>query len=181
MMKKMVRATLAMALMTGCGGTGFLDRTTPAQQNGETPVGTSTAALAVDLRVKGTGAADYSNVLLAPAAVRAWADGREIPAERVGELVNLAAVNHAEKIATVQVPADAKLIEFEITLAPAGGFESTTASGWINTGSKVLRFRSEFANLAEKNKAVVEINAAKSLVAQDETTLAFVPRFRVMY
>ena len=180
MIKTIVKTTLATALLAGCGGTGL--RSTATAEDDATPTtGSAAEALTVDVRVKGANTNGFSNVLLSPANVQVWADGKLLEVTQVGDLVNLATPDHAEKIATVAVPKDAQKVEFAITFGSAGGFDGTSGSGWIETRSKEIRFQSSVENLAGQNKATIEVDAAKTLVARDATTLAFVPRFRVVY
>lgn len=173
------KAVLAMALMTGCGGVGLRGvEEAPTDLVGTT---STSQALEVDLRMRGTGAQDYTNLLIVPGSIEIRADGVLLPVKLDRDLVDLTQMERAFRLATVQVPADASKVEFVVKLAPAGGFESGTASGWIDTRSTTLRFESPVENLAKKNKAVIELDASRSLFARDATTLALVPKYRVEY
>ena len=71
------KAVLAMALMTGCGGVGLRG----VEESPPDHVGTTSTsqALEVDLRMRGTGAQDYTNLLLVPGSIEVRADGVLLP------------------------------------------------------------------------------------------------------
>ena len=186
MTKTVVKAALTMALLAGCGGIG-LRGVEAADESGaggdatKETVAPRSEALKVDLRMRGIGADSYRKLVLMPGRIVAKADGVLLPVQPRGDLVDLARMEHSHLIAQLEVPAGTKLIEFKVELAPAGGFESDKGSGWVDTRRTSLSWVAEFANLAEKNKAVIEVDASTSLIVRDEATLAFVPKFRMRY
>lgn len=153
---------------------------TPGETNepelpGENAVQTKT----VDLRVLGVGAEKYSSLLLVPNRIEAYVGGERLELTPTWREVNLANMAHAEKIATFALPENATAVRFRVELGAAGGFERPGASGWIDTRSRVLEFEAAATELRANGQGVLVIDATKSFVDRDRSTLVFVPKYRV--
>lgn len=135
--------------------------------------------LPYELRMSGAQASEFGKVLLVPNAIQIWADGVPVRVLREDKTVNLATVNHAERIATFELPEGAKLISFRVELGAAGGFEKGTASGWVDTRGRVLEFDAAADWVRSQERAGVAIDVARSLQPVDEASYSFVPKYRV--
>jgi hypothetical protein len=186
MTRMIPKALLALALMAGCGSNSLQNvKEAPAPEDTTTTTTTDTGTardpLSIDLRMRATGAETFAKLLLSATDVRVTADGIPVTVDLVGSLIDLADMANAAKVASFHLPEGAQNVEFVVELAPAGGFETKTDSGWVDTRQTELRFTSSAANLVEKGKAVIVFDAAKSVVPVEAGTVALVPMFRVRY
>lgn len=178
MAKSMTKWMMAMALAAGCAGGALQEG---EATGGEEEVATAGDPLSVDLRVRAVNADEFANLTLLAQRVEILADGRRVPVAQTSEFVDLANMLHAEKVANFQVPEGTKWVDVKIHLAPVGVYDRAEESGIVDTPSTVLSFRSPVENLLAKNKAVVEVNATKSLVHLEPGRYAMVPNFQVKY
>ena len=184
-MKKLIGAmVVGMALMAaGCSDQGQIkdvDGSGPiAESGGADPASTAQALNTVELRMRAEGAEQFTRLMLVPNDVKAFADGVEILVKPTWREVNLANMEHAEQVATFTLPEGAKEIAFKVDLGAAGGFESATGSGWVDTRQSVLDFQVKAAELDQNKKAVIIIDARRSFIVRDAATLAVVPNFRI--
>ncbi len=177
-MKMVVKnALMAMALLTGCGGTALT-------QVGEDPaadVGTTQSAMSIDLRMRATGAEGFQSLMMLAHRVDVLVDGVPVPVELDGAPVELADMDQASRVASFDLPEGARELEFVVQVAPAGTFDRGAGLGWVDASKTTLRFKSFAETVREKGKAVVVLDAKGSLVDRGAETLALVPHFRVRY
>lgn len=180
MTNSMAKTLVALALLAGCGSNPLRDTdgaTTPAD---DTVAGTA-QGLSVDVRMRAIGAEQFSSLQLLADQVRVTVDGVALPVHLVGDVVDLANMGHAARLANFTLPDGAQMVEIAVELAPAGVYDDPSGSGVVLAPGTVLRFKSSAENLAAKNKAVIELDAVKSLVVTDVSTIRMVPKFRVEY
>ncbi len=170
-MNKLMGIAVAVAVIAGCDNS---SATRGVDEPGKAQQGT-----ALELRMRGTGAENFTSLMLVANWVEATVDGQRIDVKPTWSAVNLANMEHAEKIATFVLPEGANVVKFRIQLGAAGGFESATGSGWVDTRNKVLEFETTAAELTRRGRGVVIVDAAKSFVARDSSTMKFVPNFKV--
>lgn len=198
-MKKIIGAALVAVglLAVGCGdstklnkvntgGTanGPADTTTAgspsgAVGSGNVVTGTSAMALTVELRMLGTGAEDYSSLMVMANRVEAFADGKPLRVNNTWNAVNLANMQHAEKLATLEVPLGTRNVEFRVSMGAAGGFETATSAGWVDTRQNVISYTTPVAQLAKEGRSVIVVDAKRSFVSRDPETQVFVPQYRI--
>jgi hypothetical protein len=188
-MKKVFGAAMVLvaALATGCSDSGLLksvdadptDADPTASANDGTETMTVQQGIEVDLRMRGADAAQFQALMLVPNGVTILADGKPVNVSPTWRAVNLANVEHAEKIATFYLPEDAQRVEFKIDMGAAGGFETLNSGGYIDTRNSVVTFDATGAELKRTQRAVVTIDAARSFVQRDAETMMLVPNFRV--
>ncbi len=135
--------------------------------------------LPYELRMGGAQVGEFGKVLLVPNAIQISADGVPVQVVREDKTVNLATANHAERIASFDLPEGAKLITFRVELGAAGGFEKGTASGWVDTRGRVLEFDASADWVRHQRRAGVAIDLTRSLQWVDEATYTFVPKYRI--
>lgn len=184
MKKAVIGAMASLALTSACGGSAVRDATESGgggDTSGAGDVGTAAAPLQVDLRLRATGIDRFANLMVLPQSVKVSADGVQVPVELVDAPVDLAVADQATKVASFQVPSEAASVEVSVELAPAGVFEAVDGIGWLDMRSTSLHFKSSAANLAEKGKAVMILDANRSLVALGENELGLVPNFKVRF
>lgn len=149
------------------------------QPRGE-EVGTSQQALnTAEVRIRAENAEAFTRLMLVPNSVRVFADGVELAVTPTFREVNLANMAHAEKLATFEIPVGARNITYKLDLGAAGGFDSATSSGYVDTRNSVLTFAMSGAELEHVKRAVVIVDARRSFVQRDDGTLSLVPNYRV--
>lgn len=181
MVKRMAKAVLAVALVAGCGEPGLMNQDGQEMEPiHDDPVATTGQEITAELRMRGIGAEDFTSLLLVASNIQVLADGQPAVVELASDLVDLARMDHAERIATLRVPAEAQEVEIAIELGAAGGFIGLLGDDWVDTRQTVLRFTSTVENLAT-GKTVVVLDADRSLVSLDGASLTMVPKFRVWH
>lgn len=195
--KRMSKAMMAAALLAaGCGDEalrGVADEKeavvlpVPTEIPVDVPVTevpevvTPNAGLSVDLRMRSIGAEGFTAIQMFVDDVEARVDGVPLHAQITNDLVDLSNMGHATKVATMVLPEGAQKVDFVVRLAPSGFFQNKHDEGWLDARRTELRFSTSIENLAKNGKAVIEMNAAKSLVAREPGTLKLVPKFRLEY
>lgn len=193
------KVVVVLALLSGCSNDILKSGTEPTQGSGGTnnsvpaatpgvaqarpaspTIGTSQDGLAVEVRMRAVGAEQYSSLILVPNRVEAFADGVPVAVSTIWTDVYLNNMGNAEKIATVTVPRTAQKVAFRVELGAAGGFDTATSNGWVDTRGDVLEFERSMADLLRNhNRTVMVIDADKSFVERGDTSAAFVPKYRV--
>lgn len=179
------KAVMVLALLSGCGDA--VIHSLPGDEPGAAAVAApggdvsqSEDGLAIEVRMRAVGAEQYASLILVPNRVEAIADGVRIPVTTVWTDVNLANMEHAEQIATLRVPEGTKNVAFRVELGAAGGFDTSSSSGWVDSRLSVLEFERSMDDLLRNhNRTVVVVNAAKSFIDRGDTSSVFVPRYRV--
>jgi hypothetical protein len=181
MSKLIPNALFALALVAGCGDVttlnGVKEHAPAVTQLPATPA----PGLGIDLRMRAVSAEAYKQLLVLPQSVQVTADGIPVAVDLTGALIDLADMQNAQKVASFNLPEGTQTVDFTVALAPSGAFDTAAGSGWVDSRQTVLHFTSSAANLAEKGKAVLIFDAAKSFVAREEGTRTLVPKFAIRY
>jgi len=134
------------------------------------------SAQTFELRMRGGQLAGFTTLRVPVSDVSVTVDGKPLTVRMVSNLVDLAAnPEHAPLVAYFEVPKDSGIEKVHITVAfnEMGAFskEGAVAETLIDARVAPLSFDMAVRDLATRGRAVLELDAARSLVARETNSL----------
>lgn len=116
-----------------------------------------------EVRLRGVNYEAFSYALFEVAEVKASASGVPLTVRLSDTSVDLAEVEHAWLLATVDVPETATFVEFTVRFDDVGAFESAGLAGPVDARHVTLRWRSLVSSLQLHGRTVVHLDVEDSL------------------
>lgn len=148
--------------------------------DGEAELPPETEGREVELRLRGVGPGDYTEVLAMIHKVEVLIDGRPTRFELREEVINLANPAHAWLLGSFRLPDTITDVSVSIGFGPTAGTQSPTGPSAIDLRAGPMQFHAPAGHLRFNAHAVVELELQRSLVAGSEYPL-LLPNFSVRY
>ena len=175
----------ALAIDTPQGDTtqdaGTDNRTDQGNDGGATDTTPNPAPTAgmFELRLRGDDAGSLSSVRLRVKSVEVRAGATVLASASTISEMELATGNNAFLLATFQVPAGTDHVEFTVSLDSAS-VESASGNFEVDAGCEVLKLHRKVSHVAERNRAVVLLDLARSFVKVG-SEMMLVPQLQLVF